>query len=153
MNELSHKHLITLTLAVDFPNTVVIGDTPAGSRRIAPVAGGSFSGERLNGIVHPGTDWALIRPDGVLVIDVRLTLETDDGAKLYLRYEGRFVAAPDAMARFSKGHLLDPSDYSLVVTAKFECGDPRYQWLNNVIAAGTGEQTPAGPLYSFFQIG
>lgn len=153
MKSLKHTHLITLTLDVDFPNTTVIGNTPAGSRRIAPIAGGSFVGEKLSGTVHPGADWAIIRPDGVMAIDVRLTLETDDGAKIFLRYEGRFVAAPDAMAKFSKGYLLDLAEYSLAITAKFECGDERYEWLNNVIAVGTGEQTIAGPVYSIFQIG
>ncbi len=31
--------------------------------------------------------------------------------------------------------------------------DARYDWLNNVIAVGTGEQTAAGPVYSIFEIG
>ncbi len=153
MDILKHNHLITLTLNVDFPNTTVIGETPAGSRRIAPVVGGTFTGERLNGTVNPGADWAIIRPDGALLIDVRLTLETLDNAKIFLQYEGRFIATPDGMAKFSKGFLLDPSDYTLVITAKFECGDERYQWLNNIVAAGTGTQTAAGPVYAIFEIG
>ena len=153
MTDLKHQHLTTLTLSVDFASTLGIGATPAGNRRIAPVAGGTFAGERLSGIVRPGADWALFRPDGVLVIDVRLTLETHDQALIYLQYAGRFVSSPEGMARFSKGVLLDPADYSLAITAKFECGDPRYAWLNNVIAVGTGEQTAAGPIYTIFEVG
>lgn len=76
-----------------------------------------------------GNDWVVNREDGVMVIDVRLTLQTDDGA------------------------LLEPHEYSLAVVAKLECGDSRYSWLNNVIAVGTGEQTAAGPVYSIFEIG
>jgi hypothetical protein len=153
MSNLQHRHLITMALTVDFAGLTGIGQTPAGMRRIAPVTGGDFTGERLSGTVLPGNDWVINRPDGVMVIDVRLTLRTDDGAMIYLTYQGRFLAAPDAMARFAKGALLDPGEYSLAIVARFECGDDRYAWLNNVVAVGTGEQTAAGPVYSIFEIG
>ncbi|ASK90066.1 DUF3237 domain-containing protein [Sphingorhabdus sp. SMR4y] len=153
MTELKHRHLMNMTLSVDFSGMMVIGQTPAGLRRIAPVTGGSFSGERLTGTVLPGADWVINRPDGVMEIDVRLPLETDDGAMIYLNYQGRFLATPETMARMAKGALLEPEDYSLAVTATFETGAEQYLWLNNVVAAGTGEQTADGPVYSFFEIG
>ena len=153
MTQLQHQHLITLSLTVDFAGMSVIGKTPAGLRRIAPVTKGIFSGDRLNGTVLPGADWVINRPDGVMVIDVRLTLKTDDGALIYLTYQGRLLAEPEAMARFGKGALLDASEYSLAIIARFECGDERYAWLNNVIAVGTGQQTAIGPIYSIFEIG
>jgi Protein of unknown function (DUF3237) len=153
MSNLKHRHLITMALTVDFAGMTGIGQTPAGMRRIAPVTGGDFSGERLSGTVLPGNDWVINRPDGVMVIDVRLTLRTDDGAMIYLNYQGRFLAAVDAMARFAKGALLDPGEYSLAIVARFECGDDRYAWLNNVVAVGTGEQTATGPVYSIYEIG
>lgn len=153
MKQLTHKHLATLTLDVDFAGMQIVGRTPAGLRRIAPVSGGHFSGARLSGRVLPGADWVINRPDGVMVIDVRLTLETSDAVTIYLTYQGRFLAEPDSMARFAKGALLTQSEYSLAIVAKFECGDPRYAWLNNVIAVGTGEQTAKGPIYDIFEIG
>lgn len=154
MTELEHSHLITLTLTVDLVGMTMIGKTPAGLRRIAPVTGGNFTGERLNGSVLPGgNDWVINRADGVMVIDVRLTLQTDDGAMIYLAYQGRMLAEPEAMARFAKGEFLDANEYSLVMTAKFECGDERYAWLNNVVAIGQGERTPNGPIYTIFEIG
>lgn len=153
MTSLKHSHLLTLTLTVDFANITSIGATPAGLRRIAPVTGGTFSGERLNGTVLPGADWVINRPDGVMVIDVRVPLKTDDGAMIYLSYQGRFLAQPEKMARFAKGSLLDPSEYSLAISAKFECGHDRYAWLNNIVAVGTGEQTASGPVYSIFEVG
>ncbi len=153
MTILNHTHLTTMALDVDFGGMSVIGNTPAGLRRIVPVLGGHFTGLRLNGTVLPGADWVINRPDRVMVIDVRLILKTDDEAMIYLTYQGRFLADSDAMARFSKGALLDASEYSLAMTAKFECGDAKYAWLNNVVAAGTGEQTLAGPIYKIFEIG
>lgn len=154
MSNLVHAPLMTLSLTVDFAAMRMIGQTPAGLRRIAPVTGGSFAGERLKGTVLPGgADWVINRPDGVMVIDVRLTLEADDKALIYLTYQGRFLAEPEAMQRFAKGALLAPEDYSLAVTARMESGAPAYQWLNNAIIVGTGEQTPSGPDYSLFTVG
>jgi Protein of unknown function (DUF3237) len=153
MADLKHCHLLTLTLDVDFAGMQSIGQTPAGLRRIAPVSGGTFTGERVKGTVLPGADWVINRPDGVMIIDVRLTLKTADGALIYLNYQGRFLANPEAMARFAKGAQLEPKDYSLAMVAKLECGDQRYAWLNNVIAVGTGVQTAAGPVYEIFEIG
>lgn len=153
MTNLKHRLLFTMTLAIDFGAMIVIGKTPAGLRRIVPVTGGSFVGERLSGIVLPGADWVINRPDGVMQIDVRLVLKTDDSALIYLRYQGRFLAEPEVMARFGKGAALDRSEYSLSVSATLESGDDRYGWLNNVIAVGTGTQTPSGAVYDFFEIG
>ena len=153
MADLKHTHLLTMQLTVDYAGIKSIGATPAGLRRIAPVTGGMFSGERLRGSVQGGADWVINRPDGVMVIDVRLTLETGDGALIYLTYQGRFLAEPDAMRRFGKGELLAPHEYSLAMTAKFECGDERYAWLNNAIVVGTGEQTATGPIYTLFEVG
>ena len=148
-----HRHLTTLTLTVNFAAVVPIGAGPVGHRGIAPVTGGTFAGERLSGTVAPGHDWFVTRADGVLVIDVRLTLTTDDGAKVYLTYQGRMVGKGDAMARFRKGEQLAPDDYSLTITAKLECGDPRYVWLNDAIVVGVGEQGRGGPVYTLFEVG
>lgn len=153
MPQLKHSHLLTLTLEVDFPGMLAIGKVPAGQRRIAPVKGGSFIGEHLRGTVLPGADWVINRPDGVMVIDVRLTLQTDAGVLVYLTYQGRFLAEPAAMARFAKGELLDPADYSLAVIARLECGDEQLGWLNDSICVGTGTQTASGPVYEFFTVG
>jgi Protein of unknown function (DUF3237) len=153
MESLTHRHLTTLTLDVDFAGVTPIGAIPAGHRGIAPVIGGRFEGERLSGTVAPGHDWFVTRPDGVLVIDVRLTLKTDDGATIYLAYGGRMTGSGDAMARFRRGERLAPEDYSLTIAAKFECGDPRYAWLNDAIVVGSGAQTPTGPVYTLFEVG
>ncbi|UVO53468.1 DUF3237 domain-containing protein [Sphingomonas sp. SUN039] len=153
MDMLAHRHLTTLALDVDFAAVVPIGAIPAGHRGIAPVTGGRCTGERLSGTVLPGHDWFVTRADGVLVIDVRLTLKTGDGATIYIAYTGRMVGRGDAMARFRKGERLAAEDYSLIIVAKFECGDPRYAWLNDAIVVGTGAQTVTGPIYTLFEIG
>jgi Protein of unknown function (DUF3237) len=153
MEQLPHTHLMTLTLDVGFAAMTTVGATPAGMRRIVPVTGGAFAGARLNGVVLGGADWVVNRPDGVMTVDVRLTLTTADDAAIYIAYTGRFLAAPDVMARFGRGAQLEPSEYSLAIIAKFECGDTRYSWLNNVVAVGAGRQTLTGVIYQIFEVG
>jgi hypothetical protein len=144
---------MTLSLDVGFASMTTIGTTPAGVRRIAPVTWGTFDGARLKGDVVGGSDWVVNRPDAVMVIDVRLTLRTHDGAAIYLAYTGRFLASPDVIARFGRDAQLDPKEYSLAVTARLECGDERYAWLNNVVATGIGQQRKSGVTYELFSIG
>ena len=66
-----------------------LGETPQGRRRIIGITGGSFSGAKLSGRVLPGgADWQVIRADGVADLDARYTLETGDGALIYVRNRG-----------------------------------------------------------------
>jgi hypothetical protein len=49
--------------------------------------------------------------------------------------------------KFSRGFKLE------AVTARLECGDERYAWLNESIVVGTGTQTASGPVNDFCTIG
>ncbi|MEM9203635.1 MAG: DUF3237 domain-containing protein, partial [Actinomycetota bacterium] len=69
----------------------MIGAGPAGHRTIAEVSGGSVTGERLNGTVkgNAAADWMRTSADGIATLDVRVVVETDDGALIYVTYAGR----------------------------------------------------------------
>jgi hypothetical protein len=131
-----------------------LGGTPMGRRRIVPVKEGTFEGERLRGIVRTeaGGDWLLQRADGSYQMDVRLTLETDDGALVLMSYRGVRYASPEVSARLAKGERVDRSEYYLRTTPFFETSDARYAWLNGVIAVGVGERSPDGVAYEVFEI-
>src|SRR5471030_1205946 len=66
--------------------TEEIGQTPHGMLSIFPIAGGSFEGERLRGTVLGGADWVTAAADGTRELDLRVTLETDDGALIHMTY-------------------------------------------------------------------
>ncbi len=153
MDSLPHRHLTTLTLTVDFANITAIGATRAGHRGIAPVTGGTFVGERLSGRVIGGHDWVVTRADGTMELDVRLSLETDDGAMLYLAYTGSFLGSVTDLKRFRNGETLDPGDYALRTIARFEGGGDAYRWLQDALIVGIGEQTRTGPIYHLFEVG
>ena len=87
-----------------------VGETPYGRRRIATVTGGSFEGEELKGTVlpAPGGDWLLLRRDGILMLNVRLTLKTDDGHLVYMSYEGMRHGPAWVIEQLNKGEKVDP---------------------------------------------
>ncbi len=146
------RHLFTLALQV--PKISDLGATPNGQRRIASVSGGTFKGERLNGTVQspPGGDWILVRPDGAMVLDVRLTLETDDKQLVFMTYRGLRHGPREVIARLNAGEAVDPSTYYFRSTPVFETASQKYDWLNRIIAVGTGRREPGGPIYEVYEV-
>src|SRR5437667_5426651 len=87
-----------MTLQVAVVGAQKIGAVPHGTRVTAPITSGHFEGPRLRGkVLAGGGDWTLQRADGVLELDLRITLETDDGALIHMTFEGiRDDRAPGA---------------------------------------------------------
>jgi hypothetical protein len=131
------EHLFTLTVRLA-PSVRVGG--PHGTRAVTPVTGGTFEGARLRGKVAemPGGDWLLVRPDGSLRLDVRLTLLTDDGAAILMTYTGIGVRTDAGLA--------------LRTAPQFETGDERYAWLNNVQAVGIGSAGRESVTYEVYAL-
>jgi hypothetical protein len=146
------RHLFTLTAEV--PRIVDLGSTPYGSRRIASVSGGTFKGERLSGTIQPAPagDWLLVRPDGATVLDVRLTLETDDQQLIYMTYRGIRHGPAEVLARLSRGEQVDPASYYFRTTPVFETASQNYDWLNRIVAIASGRREPTGPVYEVFEV-
>jgi hypothetical protein len=109
-------------------------DTPAGSRMIVEVLSGRFEGERLKASLkgRAAADWLVLSQDRQLgLMDVRCTIETDDGVLIYLQYNGRVqTSAGNDRSR-------------IYVAPRFETGDERYAWLNKIQAIGKGFSEPA----------
>jgi hypothetical protein len=151
MAEISSAHLFTITLQV--AAALPIGAGPAGDRRVVPVTGGRFEGERLRGTVLPGgSDWILARPDGAMALDVRLVLQTDDGALIGMTYRGVRHGPAEIMAKVNRGEPVDPSSYYFRTVTLFETSAPRYAFLNRLVAVGTGRRTSEGPIYEVFEV-
>ena len=130
-----------------------LGETPQGRRRIIGITGGRFSGERLSGRVLPGgADWQVIRADGVADLDARYTLETSDGALIYVRNRGLRHGPGEVLKRLSSGEAVDPSLYYMRTTPSFETGDARYAWLNRIVCVASGARRPAAVELEVFEI-
>jgi hypothetical protein len=125
-----------------------VGAGPIGRRVINRVRRGSFDGPRLRGAVVPGSaDWALYRADGVMAIDARVTLRTDDGALIQMTYAGRAVIPDEVrplLADRRTRHEVDPARYYFRCTPLFETGADDYRWLNGLVAVGAGYLVAGG---------
>lgn len=138
----------------DFPYTVeqvtsyeatlatpeVIGPVPEGLRVNFYVTGGTLLGPKLKGKLRPvGADWLTIRTDGVAVLDVRATLETDDGALIYCTYDGLIDMGPDGYQNFIDGTPPPPEGIDIRITPSFQTSHPDYLWLNKAVCYGIGK--------------
>jgi len=149
---LQSRHLFTLFMTLH--PTFELGKTPAGDRRVFPVAGGHFQGERLKGEVSPfiGSDLLLARADGAFQQDVRLLLVADDGALILMTYRGVRRSSPVIDERLARSEKVDASEYYLRTTPYFETAAPQYTWLNQIVAVARGGRSPGGVEYEVFEI-
>ena len=152
MKALISRHLFTIT--IELHPIYDLGLTPVGHRRIVPVSGGKFQGERLRGDIlpHAGSDLLLTRADGVFQQDVRLALRTDDDALILMTYRGVRHSSPEVAARIARGEAVPPTDYYLRTAPFFETAAPKYEWLNRIVTVGVGERLPMGATYEVFEV-
>ena len=130
-----------------------LGETPLGRRRIIGITGGTFKGARLAGKILPGgADWQVIRSDGVAYLDARYTLETSDGALIYVNNKGYRHGPKDVIERMARGEEVDPALYYMRATPWFETSAPQYAWLNRSICVATGARRPAAVVLDFYEV-
>ena len=130
-----------------------LGAVPYGVRSFVPVTGGDFEGARLRGRILPGGgDWLLLRSDGVLELDLRITLETDDRALIYMTFQGLRHGPPEAFTALSRGEVVDPARYYFRTVPRFETSAEAYAFLNRIVTIGVGETRPDGALHRIDEI-
>lgn len=112
--------------------TVVIGKSSRGLRRLVPIVGGTFEGPRLRGkVLASGADLQLVRADGVLEVEARYAIETDDSVAIVVVNRGIFRAPPEISTRLRRGEAVAPSEYYFRTCAQFEAPlGSAYEWLN-----------------------
>lgn len=139
---ISADHLMRLD--VELGPVLDIGPVPGGYRRIIPITGGRFVGDRLRGTILPGgADWNLERPDGTVYLWARYTLQTDDGALIMITNDGLQPGARDMMAQILAGEEIDMTNWYAKTRPTFEVSHDKYAFLNSRIFVGN--LTPQGP--------
>ena len=143
-----------ITLRVNVSSSQNIGAVPHGTRRTVPLSGGDFDGPRLRGTVLPqgSADWLLLRADGVLELDLRVTLLTHDGALISMKSFGMRHGPAEVIAAIARGETVDPRLYYFRTTPRFETAHPTYAFLNRIIAVATGDRRVDGPIYEIHEV-
>jgi hypothetical protein len=131
-------HIFSYNVTIATPPEV-IGVVPEGLRAHFYVAGGKVTGPRVHGKVRPvGGDWLTMRQDGVAIVDARLTLETVDGALIYLAYSGLVDLGTDGYQRFLQGEP-PPRGTPIRTVPRCYTSHPDYLWLNRLQCLGVGQ--------------
>lgn len=97
----------------------------------------------VQGTVTWGVDRALVRCDDIGLLDVRLTIRTDDGATIYSWYEGLFPSGPRGYRKLiSEQPLLgkerSPFTAAVYITPRYETNHEKYRWLMEYQCIGIG---------------
>jgi hypothetical protein len=126
------------TMTITMGDSVFMPGVPSGTRLVIDFADVVIDGERLKAKKKPGSpagDWLMLGPNDVATLDIRMLLETHDGASVLMYGLGRTDSA-----KFSNGA---PCWF----TPLFETNDARYAWLNKV--QGIARGTAAGKIVTF----
>ena len=137
--------LIPFCIATMTPILVAdLGATPSGRRMIVRIREAVWEGERFRAHLKEagGAEYSMtVGADGTALMDVRLTLETDDGALIYIEYGGR--------RDFSQ--IAQGLDTPVYIAPRFETSDERYTWLNKIQAIGKGVAVGQSRVYEIYE--
>lgn len=108
-------------------------------------AGGWVKGPKINGtLIAPGADWLRVNPSGSLRLDVRASIRTDDGALVYISYNGIISQTPETFERFVAGEVMKSDDMYFITAPTLATASEKYAWLNHVQCIGKMVEVKAG---------
>lgn len=117
-----------------------IGPVPEGIRVNVEITGGEVTGPKVSGkLTSLGGDWMTVRRDGVVMLDVRATIETHDAALIYLTYQGGADLGEEGYDQFATAAR---QAMTLRIHPRFHTADPNYRWLNRLHCFGVGRSFP-----------
>ena len=142
VDELKPRFKPGLTLAaqvtVQLKPPTIIGKTSQGFRIDYYAASGTVIGNAFKAAVHENSvDYMLVRPDGIGVLEIHATLETDDGAMITATYTGLIEFGEDGYERMASGDW--PVMPRHQVAPRLMTVHPRYQWMNRTQFLGVGQ--------------
>ncbi|MET1003449.1 MAG: DUF3237 domain-containing protein [Acidimicrobiia bacterium] len=129
------------TMSVVLRAPLMLDGTPVGSRWIFEVESGVIEGERINAKMkgQSSADWFVIGPEGTGTLDVRALAETDDGALVFIQYNGRV-------------DLSTGTPGPTYAAPRFETGDARYAWLNKIQSVAKGRLDGSNLVYEIYEV-
>ncbi|WNG40774.1 DUF3237 domain-containing protein [Archangium violaceum] len=116
-----------------------VGSVAQGQRRVSLITGGQVEGPFFTGEVLPGgSDWQLIRGDGVVEIDARFVVQLQEGGLLSVRNQGYRHGPPEVMAALARGEQVPAHTYYFCSVLWFEAPEGRLSWLGKTLVLATG---------------
>ena len=115
-----------------------VGPVALGQRRVSLIAGGRAEGDLIAGDILPGgSDWQLVRPDGVVEVDARYVIALDRGGMLTVHNQGFRHGPPEVMAALGRGETIADDLYYFGSAIRFD-GDALAPALTRTMIVATG---------------
>jgi hypothetical protein len=138
--QITTEYLMTLHAPLDAPQQI---DASLLVYNVRP--GGWVKGPRVNGtLLSPAADWLRVLPNGSLRLDVRGTIQTDDGALIYITYNGVISQPKEASDRLARGEVLTSKDVYFITAPTMQTAAEKYAWLNHVQCVGKMVEVKTG---------
>jgi muconolactone delta-isomerase len=131
-----------------------LGETVQGHRRIVPLTGGTFTGPEISGrLLSSGSaDWQMVQPDGTALADIRYTLQSDNGALLYVQSQGVRHGGAEVLARLGRGEEVGASEYIFRTATQIETAVPELDRLNKGVFVSVGGRQPGSVIYETYLV-
>ena len=100
--------------------------------------------EIAGGLKSPGADWLQVFADGTVKLDVRLTIEADDGTLIYMTYNGVARHSDISLEKYEAGEEIDAKDMYFVTAPTMRTSSKKYGWLNQVQLLGKMTKLQSG---------
>ena len=128
-------------LHVQLGDMVEVGGGPKGPRVVVDVVSIDLQSDKITASLatNDAADWLTIADDGKLgCLDVRFTLKTNDGAFIFVEYQGRG----------------DMETGLIAAAPTFQTGSEKYAWLNNIqaISAGNVNLETGELVYNLYEV-
>ena len=137
MSEPTLVHFATMVATLG--ESFMVKGGPAGTRLIAEVDKVEVTGDKITAsmVGKSAADWLTMGPDRTYgLLDVRLTLKTDDDEIIYVEYGGR----------------IDLTTGTAMSAPTFQTGAEKYDWMNRIQAVGVGKNNDGVLTYELYEV-
>jgi hypothetical protein len=147
MYEPGLQHLVHVRVALA-REPEFIGETPAGYLVNWPPQSGTLDGPAFRAtVIVGGKHQTIVRPDGVGLLSVSVTVKTSDGALIAVECSGSVDYGEDWATQLSSGRW--PAVMPVRSHIRLLTSHPKYRWLNRLDCLGVGEVRPPEWLYAY----
>ena len=107
--------------------------------------GGWAKGPAIEGVLRaPGADWLRVFADETVKLDVRLTIEADDGSLIYMTYNGIARHSDVSLKKYEAGEEISAKEMYFVTAPTMRTSSEKYDWLNHVQLVGKMTRLQSG---------
>lgn len=142
------------TIEVEVSETINIGTTAQGVRKVAPIRGGTVAGPDLKGrVLDAGADFQRYPSSDLALLEANYVLELDDGARILVENRAVRSADPVDLAKMMAGEYVDPSRVYFRCAPGLSVDDSGpHAWMNRTLFLGVGERRPEGVRIDVFRV-